>query len=313
MRVEWGYLTDGLVEGWAELTNLLAKVDQTEEFYEAADLAEELVEPGVDPSQDTIAVSVDGMLVGFGQLRVAMELFEGKASAWLGGGVHPDYRGCGLGVRIMDQLEQRAVELAGRRHPASPVLLKVSGGVEGSSVRPMLAHRGYQTIRFYHELERQLPGEPIPEPALPVQRYAAELAGSTLLAHNDAFSTHWGSTPRTEEQWQDLLASRTFRPEASYVSLAEDGSVDAYVFVRQWVEGEAWIETVGCRQRARGRGLARACLSASLRAAVEQGYRTAALSVDSENGQGAGALYSSLGFGLQRVIASYGKLVDAGR
>jgi ribosomal protein S18 acetylase RimI-like enzyme len=81
------------------------------------------------------------------------------------------------------------------------------------------------------------------------------------------------------------------------------------VLVRQWAEGEAWIALVGTRQQARGQGLARACLTASLRACAEQGYRTAALGVDSNNGQGAGALYSSLGFGVIRTFASYGKVI----
>lgn len=40
-------------EAWAELTNHLAEVDGTEEFYEAEDLAEELEDPRLDPRKDT--------------------------------------------------------------------------------------------------------------------------------------------------------------------------------------------------------------------------------------------------------------------
>ena len=107
---------------------------------------------------------------------------------------------------------------------------------------------------------------PLPSPSTRVERYRPELAEPTRLAHNDAFSTHWGSAPRGVEQWQELVGSRNFQPQVSFVSLAEDGSVLAYVLVRQWVETEAWITLVGTRQQARGRGLARACLTASLRA-----------------------------------------------
>jgi ribosomal protein S18 acetylase RimI-like enzyme len=45
-----------------------------------------------------------------------------------------------------------------------------------------------------------------------------------------------------------------------------------------------------------------------LRAMAEQGYAKAALDVDSENPSGAGALYASFGFQLDKVIARYSRL-----
>lgn len=309
MAVHWGPLTEADVADWARLSNLLAEVDQTGETYEPEDLAEELHEPGIDPEHDLMAVRVDGVLAGYGQLRVGDTLVDGQVVAWLGGDVHPGYRGRGIGVQLMDRLEDRAAVVAAERQPGQQVFLRVDGGIEGSSRRPMLEHRGYQIVRYYHDMERQL-ADPLPLPTTDVTPYRPELAESTRLAHNDAFSTHWGSAPRSVESWQEIVGSRNFQPQVSFVALAEDGGVSAYVLVRQWVEGEAWITLVGTRQRARGQGLARACLTASLHACVEQGYRTAALGVDSNNGQGAGALYSSLGFGVIRTFASYGKVIQ---
>jgi len=305
--VDWQPLSVETVADWAELTNLLAVVDGTEEFYDADALAEELREPGLDPRLDTIGAWRDGTLVGFGQLRVSFGLVDGRARAEIYGGVRPDQRRQGLGTVLMDRMEARARELAGQRHPGVPVLLRVAGGIEGASVRPMLERRGYAVVRYYHEMARPIPGVLPPEPELPVRRYSAELAELVRLAHNDAFSTHWGSIPMTAEQWQNMLASRTFRPDCSFVSLDDAGEVQAYVLVCQWVAGEAWVQLVGTRQRARGAGLARACLAAAVRAMAEQGYASAGLGVDSQNSSGAGALYASLGFGVQRVIAHYAR------
>jgi mycothiol synthase len=309
MAVQWGPLTEADVADWSRLANLLAEVDRTGEVYEPDDLAEELHEPGIDPEHDLIAVRVDGVLAGYGQLRVGNTLVDGRITAWLTGDVHPDYRGRGIGVQLMQRLEARAELVAAERQPGQQVFLRVSGGVEGCRARPMLEHRGYQIVRYYHDMERQLSDLLAPS-SIQVECYRPELAEPTRLAHNDAFSTHWGSAPRDAEQWQEIVGSRNFRPQVSFVSLAEDGSVLAYVLIRQWVEGEAWIALVGTRQQARGQGLAKACLIASLRACAEQGYRTAALGVDSNNGQGAGALYSSLGFGVIRTFASYGKVIQ---
>jgi len=205
-------------------------------------------------------------------------------------------------------MEARALELAGQRHPGVPVMLRVSGGIEGASVRPMLEHRGYRIVRYYHEMTRPIPGVLPPPPELAVRPYSDELAEAIRLAHNDAFSTHWGSIPVDPERWADLVGSRTFRPGCSFVSLDSEGEVQAYVLVNQWVPGEAWIGLVGTRQRARGAGRARACLAASVRAMAEQGFAKAGLGVDSQNASGAGALYASLGFQLDKVIAHYGRL-----
>jgi ribosomal protein S18 acetylase RimI-like enzyme len=160
-------------------------------------------------------------------------------------------------------------------------------------------------------MARPIPGVLLPPPRLPVRRYSPELAEAVRLAHNDAFSTHWAFIPMGAEQWQSMVESRTFRPDCSFVSMDSDdpeGVVQSYVLVAQWVGGEAWVQLVGTRQHARGKGLARACLTASVRAMAEQGYTTACLGVDSENASGAGALYTSLGFELDKVIAQYGRL-----
>jgi GNAT superfamily N-acetyltransferase len=308
---DWRPLSVETVGDWAELTNLLAVADGTEEFYDAMALAEELHEPGVDPRLDTVGAWRDGVLVGFGQLRVSSGLFEGRVRAEIIGGVRPDQRGSGLGTEIMNRMEARALELAAQRHPGVPVQLRVSGGIEGASVRPMLERRGYQIVRYYHEMARPIPGVLPEPPQLPVRRYSAELAEEVRLAHNDAFSTHWGSIPMPADQWQSMVSSRTFRPDCSYLSVDSDGRVLAYVLVCQWVAGEAWVHLVGTRQQARGAGLARACLTASVRAMAEQGFAVAGLGVDSENSSGAGALYTSLGFGLQRVLAHYGRVEPA--
>ncbi len=309
MAVSWRPLSAEAVAEWVELNDVLAVADGTDEFYDAAALTEELEEPGVDPRLDTLGVWQDGVLAGFGQLRISSGLFEGQARAEIYGGVRPQCRGQGLGTEIMNRMEARALELAAQRHPGAPVMMRVPGGISGASVRPMLEHRGYRILRYYHEMTRPIPGAP--PSRLPLRRYSAELAEAVRLAHNDAFSTHSGAIPMAAEAWAVLTGSQTFRPDCSFLSLGQDGVVQAYTLVCQWVPGEAWVHLVGTRQQARGAGLARACLTASVRAMAEQGYAKAGLAIDSQNESGAGALYASLGFQLDRVIAHYARLDPA--
>ena len=62
---------------------------------------------------------------------------------------------------------------------------------------------------------------------------------------------------------------------------------------------------IGVLPAARGRGLAKATISATLRAAAEHGCRTAELQVDSENVTGALGLYEGLGFTRRRTQISW--------
>ena len=312
MTVSWRPLSTDMVEELAELVNTLAKADGTDEYFEAEDLREELEAVGFDPVRDSVGAWQDGRLVGASKLWVSSNRgADGRGAVGIDGGVHPDFRGRGIGRQLMDRMESRARQLAAERHPGAEVWLRAFGGIPGASVRPLLEHRGFELARYFHEMERPLTGG-LPAAADDLaQPYRPELSDAIRLAHNEAFAEHWGSSPRTEEQWQQMVDARSFRPACSFVSLAADGSVDAYVLSSSWMAEELYIGLVGTRLRARGRGLARACLAATLRAGAAAGMTKAVLSVDSENGSGAGRLYESMGFHRIRVTAAYRKLLPA--
>jgi ribosomal protein S18 acetylase RimI-like enzyme len=336
MSLRWDRLDAVAANAWSDLTNLLAEVDGTEEFYDPQDLAEELAESGVDPSQDTWAVRDGEQLIAFGQLRVRDGLTEGRVRAYLGGGVHPDYRGQGIGRQLMDRLEARAMELSAQRHPGVPVCLSVGGGLDSDPVRPMLVHRGYERVRYFHQMERALPGEQLPGEQLrgeqlrgeqstdgqstggaydiaplTVEVYPAELAEPMRIAHNDAFSTHFGFAPQSPQEWQDGISSRTFRPDCSMVIRdgADRNRVLCYVMAYSYAPGELYIGRVGTIRSARGHGLARAGLLETLRLAIAAGYSKAELDVDSINPSGAGALYESVGFKRTKTTAVFDRVV----
>lgn len=308
----WTALTAETTPQWTELTNLLATVDDTDEFYDAEDLAEELTEHGFDPEQDSWAAWDGETMVAYGQLRVSMELtVDGDARADLGGGVHPQWRGQGIGTELLGRMEPRAIELARTRHPGAPVQLRTQGGKEGSDARPLMAALGYQPVRYFTDMTRPLPGDPLTvEPDSRIRPYGPDIAEATRLAHNDAFATHWGSTPMTPERWADLVDARSFRPDDSRVVLSDDGAVLAYTLCGQWVDRELYINLVGTVQAARGQGLGRAVLLATVADAAASGrYGVVDLGVDSANPTGAGALYASVGFTPVRTYATMAKTV----
>ncbi|MCK0113168.1 GNAT family N-acetyltransferase [Ornithinimicrobium sp. F0845] len=300
----WSHLRPEDVPAWAELTNLLARVDQTEEFYEAEDLAEELTEHGFTPELDSWALWEGDRLIGYGQLR-CRATHDGRVKAYLGGGIHPDVRRRGLGTELMDRMEPRGRELAAQVAPGAPVTWSVSGGVEGASVRPMLEHRGYAIVRYWNEMRRVLDGSPVEVPEVDAVLVSPtdEHREATRLAHNEAFRDHWGSGPQSPEDWADTWGARSNRMAASTVALDPQGRVLAYVLAGTWVPEELYVSRVGTVPAARGRGLAHAALLRTV--SLAEGFDYVALDVDSASPTGATRLYERAGFSLSKVTCLY--------
>lgn len=310
MTLTWTTLTADVTPQWAALSDEIARHDDTDEFYSAEDLAEELVEHGFDAESDSWAVWDGDQLVAYGQLRVSPALTaEGYARAGLGGGVHPRWRGRGLGSELVARMQPRAVALANERFPGAPVQLRAQGGKEGDPARALLADLGFEPVRYFTDMARSLPGEPLPAPAdHRLRPFTTEVSEAVRDAHNDAFATHWGSTAQSPERWADMVSSRSFRAGTSRV-LVEDGVVLAYALCGQWVDRELYVSLVGTRQAARGRGLARTVLTATVADAAASGdYDLVDLGVDSSHPSGADALYRSIGFSPVRTTAAYAKL-----
>ncbi len=306
----WDHLRPHDVIAWSSLLDALADADDTDERYGPQDLAEELQEHGVDPHLDTIAVWDGGALIGFGQIRASHTLdAEGQVRVWLSGGVHPDYRGQGIGRRLFELSEARGAALARERHPGAPAFWRADGNLEGASVRPLLEHRGYEIVRYFNQMKR-----PIPGPVLPVVATAGvrivipsdDLSEPLRAVHNLAFEDHWGSAHTTREIWAEHWNSASGRLGMSSVALSSDGAPLAYALCGQHSDRILYVNIVGTHPQARGRGLARACLSNSIALAMGEGsYDMIELHVDSASPTGATRLYEGLQFAATKVFAAY--------
>lgn len=308
----WTPLRAETTPQWSELTNLLAAVDDTDEIYDAEDLAEELTETGVDAERDTWAVWDGDALVAYGQLRVSTErTADEQARADLGGGVHPDWRGRGIGTELLSRMEPRATELARERHPGAAISLRTQGGKEGSDAQALMTDRGYAVGRWFTDMTRPLPGPPLASAVDPqIVPFTQQLSEPVRLAHNDAFATHWGSTALTPARWADIVAARSFRAADSRVLLGAEDEVLAYVLCGQWVDRELYVSLVGTRQAARGQGLGRRVLTATVADVAASGrYDVVDLGVDSASPSGADRLYTSIGFTPVRTYSTMTKTV----
>ena len=308
----WRPITADDVPAWHALVAAVEEADAPAERHAAEDLRELLLDgPGKDPAaQSLLGVDDTGTARAFGHVDPDHEPV-GQVRVRLFGAVHPAWRRRGLGTAVLAWQRATAAELvtaAGHGHLSARLLLEAE---ERHADRAALAAgAGFAPVRRFHTMARSLTGEdgPLPEVGGPgaglrLEPWSTDVDEAVRLAHAEAFADHWGSRPRTAEDWaRTVTGHRDFRGAWSFVVLDGD-EVAAYTlsadYPQDWaVRGvpEGYTTHVGVRPSHRRRGLARLLLARAMAAFAQDGLASAALDVDAGNATGALELYRGLGY-----------------
>lgn len=212
--------------------------------------------------------------------------------------VHPAHRGRGVGSWIVDWMEEGARGLV----PAgttSPLRVHVPESDEGA--RRLLTARGYEPVRIFWHMRRELTGE-IEPAALPGGIHArtfrhAQDARRVHDAMEEVFADHWGYESVPFDDRVEELAR--YGPGLSEVAL-DGGEVAGFLLAKR-VEEIGWVDVVAVREPWRGRGIGRGLLLRSFAALAGDGATGVTLNVDSENASGATRVYESVGMHVHRA------------
>ena len=282
----------------------MASVDHPDWTETAEEIEDELTMSWVDLGADTLIGELGGRVVAFGQ-AVAPPEPETVVRVILFGGVHPEFRGRGIGRALLGWLEGRGRQLLAASGSALPGWLMMYSQATNEAAAHLAERAGFATERWFAQLERHL-DTPIPELALPaplrLENLSQALSEPTRQARNAAFRDHWGSQPSAEEGWARFMGAETRRFDLSFVAMDGDEVVG---FVILDVNEEDWalqgyrgsyISLVGVVSAWRRKGVAPALLAASLRASAAADLERSVLDVDSESPTGAFGLYTGMGF-----------------
>jgi ribosomal protein S18 acetylase RimI-like enzyme len=233
------------------------------------------------------------------------------------GGVRPSHRRRGIGTALFDWSLRRSTEIAAGFDPGLATKLDIDAADHQRDLLAVAARAGYEPVRTFLEVARPT-SEPVTAvaapPGLELVPWSEALDEEARLAHTEAFADHWGSEPRSAEEWaQWYTGHRAFRPDLSVLAVdPASGQVASLVltaaYPQDWARlpREAWINTVGTRRAWRGKGVARWLMTEVHRriAAADTGFERAILGVDADNPTGALGLYRSLGYEDVRSVTS---------
>ncbi|WP_421741244.1 GNAT family N-acetyltransferase [Cellulomonas sp.] len=301
----WRPLTRDDVPALTRLLNVVEEADHAPFRTSTEEVDDEFDGDWKDHARDTLAgVDADGVIRAYA--RVNQPPGDARVvRAFLDGAVDPQWRGRGIGRQVLAWELARGRQLLAASGKELPGRLAVFTQDEADATIRLLRASGLTPVRYYAEMRRpldvELPPIEVPE-GLSIVPWSAELDEQARLAHNEAFADHWGSEPRTAEEW--VQGRSMFAPAWSFLAVDDaTGEVAGYLlsgrYEHDWpVIGykAGYTDLLGVRRAWRGRRLAAALLATVMAAYRADGMDMAELGVDTANQSGAHRLYEGLGY-----------------
>jgi mycothiol synthase len=269
--------------------------------------------PDLELSRDAWLVHEEhGGLVGYVWILGRDE--HRRLDGW--GAVHPDHRGRGLGLYLME-LRRHLDEVHARLAPEGVRVASYVGTIGPDRGAHELAERfGYREVRRFWQMVIDLPeGAPPGAATWPegISVRTFERGRDDRAVHaavQESFAEHWGHVYAPFEDWAKRLEAEWFDPSLWY--LADSREHVAGVLIGAVLDGEGWVMTLGVRADWRGRGIGEALLRTSFAEFRRRGLHVVKLDVDAGNETGATRLYERVGMRVNRQYDDFERIVRDG-
>lgn len=270
--------------------------------------------PDFELARDTwIVLSAEGKSIAFASVE-----HRQHARIFVGGDVHPDYRGRGIGTHLLQLNTERANEHLVEAAPDVRVSMLSWADEKNTSAQHLLEKHDFKQIRSFWRMKielQEVPAVPQWADGIMVRTLAEDpnLFRAAFEADEDAFKDHWGHVPMSFEEWEHWTKKReNFDPTLWF--LAMDGNeVAAVALCEDEKEQGGWVHSLGVRRQWRRKGIGEALLYQAFGEFYKRGIHEVYLGVDASSLTGATRLYERVGMHVHRRANTYEKEIRAGR
>lgn len=257
-------------------------------------------------STDTrLTFAADGALIAAGTVATPP---TGGFRVDLSGGVHPDWRGQGLGRAVLGWQYERAAQIHAATAPQQQWQAEIGVMAGEPTAARLFARLEFAVVRYFFEmLAPTASTRHAPLPAgLRSEMPTPSLDRPIFDAHVEAFADHWGAQRREFDKWLPLaLHSKDFQPALSRVAFDNDEIAGYVLTYRDNDPTRGYIGHVGTRRAWRGKGVASALMAEVIEAAGQAGYSSVCLGVDADSPTGAVRVYERAGFKQEHTFVAY--------
>ena len=289
-----------------KIGNQYFKAYQIDQVYNAQDQSKWLLAQNeYDPKKEFIIAEYKGKPVAITTFYVLKEK-EGPYifRDWLI--IHPDWIETELPSELFDLLTEMILQAAKKLPQGERVIHRNGYQMKEEWRKNLFESKGYTNIRYFYEMGRPT-NAPIPEKVLPegleikpVDTKEKEL--TVIKASDKAFEDHFEHIPLTDKKIQAWMEQSEYNPKLWKVAWDADqavGSVMNFIDEKENKEmnrKRGYTEDISCLREYRGKGVASALISESIKMFRDMGMDEVTLYVDTENPSGALGLYESFGY-----------------
>ncbi|MDX2379150.1 MAG: GNAT family N-acetyltransferase [Acidimicrobiia bacterium] len=286
-----------------ELIEAVDLVDIGEKMVDLSDIESDWATPERRIADDVLLVELDGELVAWAQVN------RDRADA----DVHPDHRGRGVGLALIEWTERVAAENANHVDGVcigQTIIEDLPGTLE------LFVARGYE--KGWDSWVLHLPPDttmntPDLGDAFIIRAADPDDDRAVYQVVEDAFNGWEGRTPRTFEQWRSGTIERTdFDRSLLLVAEVHDptdprnGEIVGVCFGVHYPD-EGWADQIAVAHSHRGRGVARVMLAELFDEFRSRGQHRLGLNTDSRTG--ALGLYLDLGMVVTETFTRWSRVL----
>ena len=279
----------------------------------AEELAEEFDGTYCTLEQDVLVAEHQSQIIGVGYtIYLPSETKEERC--YIFGTTKPEFRGYGVGTAVMTWAAEHGESLLRSSTGIIPKFLRSDMSATNTSAGDLFKDFGLQAVRWTDDLIIDLQNSPdvCVAPGYSIVPWNTSRDEEARVTKNQAFMDHWGSTPTSEEGWQQLVHGSTARLDQSFFALDENDEIIGVLLSHRYEADDdvlekriGWIDKLATLAEHRKKSVAKSLITHALAAYRRDGLTHGALNVDTENPTGAYGLYTSVGFTPFRGSVTY--------